>query len=273
MPAVLSRRNCFDTFSTSSRIVPHTPINTMSNPALTIKLEPVASGVARPSAGTTPLVIEKDGQSAWLHIPQNTSAGPLPLLVVLHGAGKGTYWTLEEGHMSVSDWAGRANKHGCAVLYPAARGSTWDYISSGRKEHKDFEFVTHAINTARRTVPIDDRRIALLGISDGGSMALSLVSHNPKVFQAAMSISAGFCSDPPCAAPGAPKMFIKHGAADSMFPLKRVGLPLRDKLVALGYEVEHRVGKGDGGIFGPAGHVPPGWQEEFLPAWLAMRAE
>ena len=58
-----------------------------------------------------------------------------------------------------------------------------------------------------------------------------------------------------------------------MFPLKRVGLPLRDKLVALGYEVEHRVGKGDGGIFGPAGHVPPGWQEEFLPAWLAMRAE
>ena len=60
-----------------------------------------------------------------------------------------------------------------------------------------------------------------------------------------------------------------------MFPLKRVGLPLRDKLVALGYEVEHRVGKGDGGIFGPAGHVPPagrsfcrrGWPWELSDFW------
>merc|ERR1712094_109194 len=116
-------------------------------------------------------------------------------------------------------------------------------MGSGRKEHKDFEFVTHAINTARRTVSIDDRRIALLGISDGGSMALSLATHNPTVFQAAMSISAGFCADPPQAT-GAqqPKLFVKHGAQDGMFPPQRVGIPLRDQLLRTGYDVEHRVG-------------------------------
>ena len=63
---------------------------------------------------------------------------------------------------------------------------------------------------------------------------------------------------------------MKHGAADTMFPLERVGLPLRDQLLGLGYDVEHHVGRGEGGMFGPAGHVPPGWHEEFLPAWLAM---
>ena len=50
-----------------------------------------------------------------------------------------------------------------------------------------------------------------------------------------------------------------HGSHDSMFQLSRIGLPLRE----LGYDVEHRVGEGHG-------HVPPGWQEEFLPAWLPI---
>jgi len=214
--------------------------------------------------------IERDGQSAWLHIPRTQSGAPLPLLTVLHGAGKDSMWTLKEGTMSVDDWAARADAHGVAILYPAARGSTWDYISSRRKHNKDIEFIQHAINTVRRMVPIDDQRIALLGLSDGGSLALSLASHNPSVFQAAMSISAGFCAEPPRAVAPSPKMFIKHGSADDMFPLARVGIPLRDQLVGLGYDVEHRVGRGEGGMFGPAGHVPPGWHEEFLPAWLAM---
>jgi len=239
--------------------------------ALNVKLESVKT-VAASARVATPMVIEKDGQCAWLHLPDHVP-GPLPLLVILHGAGKDSMWSFKEGTMSVDAWAVRANVNGCAVLYPAARGSTWDYISSGRRSRQDIDFLAHAINAVRRTVHIDDRRIALLGISDGGSMALSLASHNPGVFQAAMSISAGFCADPPRVTSSilrTPKMFVKHGAADAMFPLERVGLPLRDLLVGRGYDVEHRVGRGQGGMFGPAGHVPPGWHEEFLPAWLAL---
>ena len=91
-------------------------------------------------------------------------------------------------------------------------------------------------------------------------MALSLAAHNPSVFQAAMSISAGFCVEPPRANKShasLPKMFMKHGALDDMFPLKRIGIPLRDQLLGLGYDVEHRVGQGEDGMFGPAGHVRP----------------
>ena len=246
----------------------------MANAAFTMTLEPRAppSGTHQPSSGAvSPLVIEKGRQTAWLHVPQSPAApGPLPLLVVLHGAGKDTMWTLKEGSMSVDAWAERANKYGIAVLYPASRGSTWDYISSRGQTRADFDFLQHAINTVRRTISIDDRRIGLVGLSDGGSMALSLACHNQGVFQAAMSISAGFCANPPRAGLQAPKMFVKHGASDDMFPLKRVGLALRDQLASRGYKVEHRIGQGAGGMFGPAGHVPPGWHEEFLPAWLAM---
>merc|ERR1712070_852916 len=110
---------------------------------------------------------------------------------------------------------------------------------------------------------IDDRRIALLGISDGGSVALTLATHNPAIFQAAISVSAGFCSSPPIAGDKAPQLFMLHGSNDSMFALSRIGLPLRDRLKQLRYNVDHRVGQGQG-------HVPPGWQEAFLSAWLSM---
>lgn len=219
----------------------------------------------------SPILVERNAHKAWLHVPKVKPTGPVPLLVHLHGAGKDRMWSLKD---HVDAWALHADKHGIAVLFPAALGSTWDFISSKQQSRKDFDFLEEAITIARRTVPIDDRRIALLGISDGGSMALSLASHNPGVFQAAMSISAGFCAQPPKATAGrSSKMFLKHGAKDDMFPLARVGLPLRETLVKLGYDVTHVVGQGEGGLFGPAGHVPPGWHEEFLPAWLAMLGE
>ena len=128
---------------------------------------------------------------------------------------------------------------------------------------KHFDFLEECLSEVRRQFRIDERRIALLGISDGGSVALTLATHNPKLFQAALSVSAGFCSSPPSATKSGPKLFMLHGSHDSMFQLSRIGLPLRDKMKQLGYDVEHRVGDGHG-------HVPPGWQEEFLPAWLAM---
>ena len=41
-------------------------------------------------------------------------------------------------------------------------------------------------------------------------------------------------------------------------------MPLRDQLVQLGYKVDHRVVEG--------AHLPQGWQEALLPAWLSLRS-
>jgi len=232
---------------------------------LSLKIDPAPVSPADTSTvlghpdGTT-VVYERDGQRAWLHAP-TTATEPLPLLIVLHGAGKNRMWNLKE---SVDAWAARAEAHGAIILYPEARDHTWDYIKSKRTARRDFDFLQDALSQTLRCCRVDRRRIALLGISDGGSMALTLATHNPRVFQAAMSVSAGFCAAPPGAIRGqSPRLLLLHGSHDSMFPLSRIGLPLRDKLLKLGYSVEHHVGQNEG-------HVPQGWQEVFLPTWLAM---
>ena len=51
------------------------------------------------------------------------------------------------------------------------------------------------------------------------SLALSLAVHNPAVFQAAISASAGFCVSPPAASAASPKLFMMHGSSDGMFPV------------------------------------------------------
>jgi len=206
------------------------------------------------------LMMVKDGQRCWVHVPPDAKCKPLPLLIVLHGAGKNKYWNLEQQAASLSELA---SHHKIIVVYPEARGSTWDYISSKKSSRADFDFIQIALGNLLQAYSVD--RIGVMGLSDGGSMALSLAAANPAVFQAAISVSAGFCVEPPrvSAAAAAPKLFMIHGSHDRMFPLERVGLPLRNRLVDLGYDVEHHIAHGQG-------HVPEGWRSEFLPAWLAM---
>merc|ERR1711871_435457 len=50
---------------------------------------------------------------------------------------------------------------------------------------------------------------------------------------------------------------------DRMFPLASVGLPLRDQLMQAAYPVELYVG-------GLDEHIPKGWQDHWVPKWLAM---
>ena len=210
---------------------------------------------------TSALMIVKNGQRCWVHVPPDAaSAGPLPCLLVMHGAGKGRFWNLEE---QAASFAEQAREHKVIVVYPETRGGTWDYISTRRAARADFDFVQMCLRTVRKAYRVD--RTAVMGISDGGSMALSLAVHNPGIFEAAISVSAGFAEPPRTSAGASPKLFMVHGSHDPMFPLERVGEPLREKLVKLGYRVEHRVAQGQG-------HAPDGWRGMFLPEWLRMGA-
>eukprot|EP00931_Biecheleriopsis_adriatica_P065111 TRINITY_DN39744_c0_g1_i1.p1 TRINITY_DN39744_c0_g1~~TRINITY_DN39744_c0_g1_i1.p1 ORF type:complete len:272 (+),score=33.70 TRINITY_DN39744_c0_g1_i1:43-816(+) len=225
----------------------------------------------RPDPTTKSLIFEQRGQTAHILAPSEVNEA-LPLLVVLHGAGKGKMWSPlpESGSpawaedLQVLTWVQVAQVHRVVVVYPLARGSTWDYIKSGSSD--DILFIQAAMNAVRQAFPVDDGRIAAIGISDGGSMSLSLAVHNPDIFQAAISCSAGFCASLPRmpASKRGPKLFVKHGSEDTMFPLSRVGFRVRDSLVQAGYDVDFQVGQGEG-------HVPKGFHLEFIPKWLALR--
>eukprot|EP00930_Biecheleria_cincta_P036272 TRINITY_DN24892_c0_g1_i1.p1 TRINITY_DN24892_c0_g1~~TRINITY_DN24892_c0_g1_i1.p1 ORF type:complete len:275 (+),score=31.74 TRINITY_DN24892_c0_g1_i1:179-1003(+) len=241
----------------------------------------------RPSPTTKSLIYEQKKHVAHILGPPEVSH-PVPLLLVLHQhknsfppcvhtelleynatARQGDkLWRksaklLQEIEFQVLSWAQMAQTHNIVIVYPFARDDTWDYITAGTRE--DISFIEAAINAARRTFPVDDRRIATIGISDGGSLALSLAVHNQDIFQAAISASAGFCASiPPVPHPGrTPKMFLKHGSEDETYPLRAVGLRVRDLLLRGGLEVEFRVGQGEG-------HSLKDFHSEFIPMWLAM---
>ena len=203
------------------------------------------------------------GHTAWIHAPKLASKSggtPLPLIMVMHGAGKNRGWDLDS---RVRSWAELCEKHNVIVLYPEALDHTWDFITTRGSSRADIDFIQEAITSVCQHFSVDNKRIGVVGISDGGSMCLSLATQNPTVFQAAMSSSAGFCVPPPPAAGASPMLYVQHGSEDSMFPIEHVGMRVRDELKEAGYSVHFKVAEGQG-------HVPDGWGEEFIPAWLAL---
>src|SRR5262245_3767446 len=64
------------------------------------------------------------GRDAVLHLPAKVPAGPMPLLVLLHGAGG-------SGERMLGRLGTASDDAGIAVLAPDSRGTTWDAIRSG----------------------------------------------------------------------------------------------------------------------------------------------
>jgi predicted esterase len=164
------------------------------------------------------------------------------LLVVLHGCWANKQ--LDDVADYLAQYERLAEEAGVLVLVPISREHTWDFIFSGGAGREDLCFLELAINEARQRRCVDDRRLALLGLSDGASFALSLAVSNPDIFQAAMVWAAGFCrpgpggrSPPPAPAAGSPRLFMWHGVEDGVFDFAKIAVPLRDSLLNAGYSV------------------------------------
>jgi acetyl esterase/lipase len=130
----------------------------------------------------------RDGKAldAYLTLPAGASkTSPAPLVVLPHGGP----WVRDEWgyEPEVQYLASR----GFAVLQPNYRGSTgynwqftieqeWDFI----KMHED---VTDAVRTALKTGLLDAKRIAIMGGSFGGYLALSGVTREPDLYRCAVS--------------------------------------------------------------------------------------
>ena len=190
---------------------------------------------ARPRAiGGTPtsgqsLLGLHPSRDAILRIPSTTFAAPLPLLVLLHGAGGSGEGVL--GRLGSSP-----DEAGVAVLAPDSRESSWDAIrySFG----PDVTFVNRALERVFETVPVDPQRIAIGGFSDGATYAVSLGLINGDLFRRVLAFSPGFVVD---GVPyGTPQFFISHGTADSILPIDRCSRSIVSRLRKGGYDVTFR---------------------------------
>ena len=182
--------------------------------------------VAKPAVpGLMPLSIgrERDG---LVYLPEAAKSGPIPLVVLLHGAGgsaQGVYRRI----------FGEADSVGFAVLIPDSRGPTWDGIRGFYGP--DIAFIDSALKVTFSRVTIDPARVIISGFSDGASYALAIGRMNGDLFTRIVAFSPGFI--PPSTATGKPAVYITHGDNDPILPFEVTSQRIVPALRRTGYEV------------------------------------
>jgi phospholipase/carboxylesterase len=195
------------------------------------------AGVTTSGSGTTRLELER-ARDGILQVPQTLSNDPLPLLLLLHGAGG-------SGAGILRRLGPIASEAGIAVLAPDSRGTSWDAIRGGFGP--DVTFISRALERTFETVAVNPARISVGGFSDGASYALSLGLINA-LFSRVLAFSPGFIVE---GTPrGKPRFFISHGTDDPILPIDRCSRRIVETLQKRGYEVTFREFQG--------GHDIPG---------------
>ncbi|HEX2047147.1 MAG TPA: hypothetical protein VHF27_05250 [Acidimicrobiales bacterium] len=178
---------------------------------------------------------ERDG---LLFVPARAEAGgPLPLVVMLHGAGG-------EARGGLAPFLDRADDAGLILLAPESRGRTWDVLLGGYGP--DVAFVDRALEHTFRRYPVDADRIAVEGFSDGASYALGLGLGNGDLLRRIVAFSPGFV--PRFTAVGRPSVFISHGTNDDVLPIDRCSRRIVPALRGRDYEVRYREFEGGHGV-------------------------
>ena len=212
---------------------------------VTLPADRASRSAKRPDAGTQPLALggERDG---FLMIPAGAPPTPLPLLVLLHGAGG-------NGGNMLRRLGAAVDAAGIAVLSPDSRDPrTWDAIRG--EFGPDVAFINRALRKAFETVDLDAARLSVGGFSDGATYALSLGLANGDIFQRVIAWSPGFFVEDATA--GKPRFYISHGRADDILPISRCSRVIVPRLQQRGYDVTYR--EFDGGHSMPADIIREG---------------
>jgi phospholipase/carboxylesterase len=178
-------------------------------------------------ASSGPLGLAR-GRDALLQLPDEPR-GPVPLLVLLHGAGG-------SGEGILRRLGTAARDAGIAVLAPDSRDATWDAIRAGFGP--DVAFINRALERVFETVAVDASRIAIGGFSDGASYALSVGLVNGDLFTRIVAFSPGFVVPGP--SQGKPRVFVSHGTADPILPIDSCSRVIVPALRRRGYDVTFR---------------------------------
>jgi len=196
------------------------------------------SGTKTTGARTRPLGLDAK-RDAILQLPTQAAEGPVPLLVLLHGAGG-------SGAGILKRLGAFADEAGIAVLAPDSRGSSWDAIRGDFG--LDVAFINRALERVFQSVAVDPQRIIVGGFSDGATYAISLGLQNGDLFRRVLAFSPGFYVGG--STQGKPRLFLSHGTRDEILPIDRCSRILVPRLQKSGYDVTFREFEG-------AHEIPP----------------
>jgi len=188
------------------------------------------AGAPAPMApGRHRLRLVEHGPDGLLYVPQDYRPGvPAPLMVLLHG--------FNGSAESAASTFPLADEFGVLVLAPESREITWDVILDGFGP--DVEFIQAALAQVFACCAVDRQHLALAGLSDGASYALSLGIGNGDFFTHLIALAPGVMT--PADARGSPRIFISHGTNDTVMPIDDTSRKIVTRLETLGYDVTYR---------------------------------
>lgn len=183
---------------------------------------------------------------AWpqphIFIPPNLDAEkPTPLMLLLHGGAGG-------GDRLLREFVPLAGEAGVVLLAPEAERRTWDVVRSFQYGGEptfgtDVKRVDASLEALFDMVSIDPTRIAIAGMSDGASYALSLGLRNGGLFSHIIAFSPGGIA--PFSGTPEPRIFISHGRKDSVLPFDHTASGMVAGLKAAGADVTFLPFEGD----------------------------
>lgn len=148
--------------------------------------------------------------------PDAEDAGPVPLVVALHGSGNSVDSLVDASELDQSADAG-----GFIVAYPAAVGISWNggfCCTSGRGDPAaDVRFIDQLVSDVVASRRIDEARVYAVGFSAGGMMAYRLACDLAGRFAGVGVIAASMALDD-CRPSRPVSVVAVHGTADDVVP-------------------------------------------------------
>lgn len=190
-------------------------------------------------------------RDSYIYVPpQYRPDQPMPLVLLLHGAGG-------HAHDALRILLHLADQAGLILVAPASNASTWDIIAR-RRHGPDLALVDRTLEYVFTHYAVDPARIGIGGFSDGASYALTLGLANGTLFTHVLAFSPGFIG--PIEQQGMPEVFVSHGNADRVLAIDGCGRKIANELRAAGYPLLYREFQG--------GHeIPPDIAEDAI-HWL-----
>ena len=169
-------------------------------------------------------------RDSYLYVPSRYNPlHPMPLVVLLHGAG---------GHAQdgLDILRSMADQAGLILVAPASDAGTWDIIAA-RVYGSDVSMIDQSLSHVFERYAVDPAHVGIGGFSDGASYALTLGLANGDLFTHVLAFSPGFIG--PMTARGNPKIYMSHGTEDEVLPINPCSRSILKQLERLEFKLTY----------------------------------